>query len=156
MWRWIAGSTAGSIAILGIIIGESWIIALVAFLGFFRGFIALTVISMVISWLIVYIYGATEKPNSFNQRIKKWLLRKEEKLPPLGKKLAQTSKGLGLIISSVIAGPFLTTIFVKTLGYSQKQSYFLSFISSVLFSLTWAAIYSGAIIGIKEIIGRIL
>lgn len=156
MWRWIVGSSAGVMAILGIILGESWIIALVAFLGFLKGFIALTVISIVISWLIVYIYGLAEKPNSLNQRIKKWLIQKEEKLPPLGKKLAQTSKALGLIVSSVTAGPFLTTIFIKTLGYSQKQSYFLSFLSSAVFSLIWVAIYSGAIMGFKEIIGRIL
>lgn len=156
MWRWIVGSGASAMAILGMILGESWIIALVAFLGFFKGFLTLAVISIIISWLIVYIYGLTEKPDSLNQRIKKWLLRKEEKLPSLGKKLAQTSKGLGLIASSVTAGPFLTAIFIKTLGYTQKQSYFLSFISSILFSLLWSAIYSGAIIGIKEIIGRIL
>jgi len=156
MWRWIVGSGATITAILGIILGESWIIALVAFWGFFKGFLALTVISIVISWLIVYIYGLIEKPDSFNQLIKKWLLQKEEKLPPLGKKLAQTSKGLGLIVSSVTAGPFLTTIFIKTLGYTQKQSYFLSFLSSAIFSLTWAAIYNGAIIGFKEIIRRIL
>jgi hypothetical protein len=34
MWRLIVGSSASLMAILGIILGESWIIALVAFLGF--------------------------------------------------------------------------------------------------------------------------
>ncbi|MCX6806989.1 MAG: hypothetical protein NT135_02620 [Candidatus Berkelbacteria bacterium] len=156
MRRWIIGSGTGVMAIIGIILGESWIIALVVFLGFFKGFLALTAISVVVSWLIVYLYGSAEKPNSFNQKIKKWLFQKEERLSPTGKKLAKTSKGLGLIVSSITAGPFLTTIFIKTLGYSQKQGYFLSFLSSVFFSFTWAAIYSGAIMGFKEIIGRIL
>lgn len=156
MWRWIVGSGASVMAILGIILGESWIIALVAFLGFFKGFLVLTAISIIISWLIVYIYGLTEKPNGLNQRIKNWFIRKEKNLPVYGKKLAQISKALGFIISSLTAGPFLTAIFIKTLGYTQRQSYFLSFLSSVLFSLAWAAIYSGVIMGFKEMIRRIL
>lgn len=156
MWRWIVGSGASVMAIIGIILGESWIIALVAFLGFFWGFVALTIISVIISWIIIYIYTLVKKPGGLAQRIQNWIKKKEKNLSPTGSKLAKTSKLLGLIVSSVTVGPFITTIFIETLGYNQKQSYLLALTSSAIFSLVWSAIYSGAIVGIKMLIWRIL
>jgi hypothetical protein len=152
IWKWFIGISVFGGTILGIILGESWIAGLVFFFGFFWGALILTLISILVSWIIVYVFSLGDKPKGAALRIQNWIRKKEKNLSPVGLKLAKTSKFLGLIVSSITAGPFITTIFIKTLGYNQKQSYLLALVSSVIFSLVWSAIYSGAISGIRLLI----
>jgi len=145
------------VSIFSFLLAESWIIGLVALLGGIKAFFILSIICTFISFAIVYFYDSTEAKRgrfSVSQRIRTWVTRKEKSLNPTALKLARTSKLFALIFLTVTAGPFLTTVMVKVLGYKKWTDYSLSFLSSALFSLVWATVYSGSITILARIFVR--
>ena len=140
-------------SLFGVIIGESWIIALVIFLGPFLGFIALSIISTIISLIVLFAYGKGDLSNLPTiRKINRWAKNKEKNINPISLRLLKLSKIAAFIFSSVTAGPFITIIFSKVFANPRSNFYLLAVTSSLLFSLTWVIIYSGAIILIREII----
>lgn len=140
-------------SLIGVILGESWIIITVVAFGPLIGFIILSIISFIISTIILIAYEKGRFSNwSFVRKINQWAKNKEENLNSTSLKLLKLSKALAFIFSTITAGPFITVIFSKVFAHPKTNFYLLALISSLIFSLTWTLIYSGAIILIKEII----
>ncbi len=152
--RIIVWSFFAAAGIFSFLLAEGWIIGLVALLGAIKAFFVLSFICICISSIIVYFYNQTEArrgPLAISQRIQAWITEKEQSLNPVTIQLARTSKLLALFFSTITVGPFLTTIVVKVLGYEKWVDYGLSFLSSLIFSIVWVSIYSGAITILKGI-----
>lgn len=140
-------------SVVGVIIGESWIIALIVFLGPLFGFIFLSLISFIISLIVLFAYDKGGFSNlSIIRNIHRWAKNKEKNINPLSIGLLKTSKMLAFLFSTITAGPFITIIFSKIVARSKTNFYILALASSLIFSLTWTLIYSGAIMIIKQII----
>lgn len=142
------------IGLVTFLLAEGWIIGLVFLLGAIKAFLVLLVICVCISFAIVYFYDHTRnrgRVHVLGERIQVWIAKKEGTLNPVTLKLAQISKLLALVFSTVTVGPFLTTVTIKFLGYKKWTDYVFAFMSSTLFCFVWVAIYSGAIAVLSNI-----
>jgi len=143
--------------ILGVIFGESWIIAVVAILGPIFGFLTLFIISYAISVVILIAYDKYELSNIlFIQRIGQWAKNKGKNINPVSLRLLRVSKILAFLFSTVTAGPFVTIIFSRLFARPKTNFYIVALVSSLIFSFVWTLIYSGAIILIKQVIDQLV
>jgi len=140
-------------SVLGFIFGEAAIIAVVALLGPLLGFLALSAICAVISTIVVFAYdkGEWSKWGPI-ERVNRWVRRREGNMSRLALKLAKVSWVLAFLFSTVTAGPFVTVILLKVIGRPQTNSYLLALASSLVFSATWTAIYSGFLLVVTRVL----
>jgi len=148
--RFATSLGAIGLGIVGFIHGDAWIIAAVVILGPVWSIVALSVVIAIIANAILILLSLSN-PFGFIQTLKLRLEKSQNNLSPLTLKAIKVSKLLGILVSSMVIGAFPTALLIHTLGYRRPYNHLLATASSLLFSLTWVTIYSGAWVGIKRL-----
>ncbi len=148
--RFVTSLGAVGLGIVGFIHGDAWIIAAVVILGPVWSVVILSVVIAIIANAILILLNLSN-PFGFIQTLKLRLEKSQNNLSPLTLKAIKVSKLLGILVSSMVIGAFPTALLIHTLGYRRPYNHLLATASSLLFSLTWVAIYSGAWTGAKRL-----
>ena len=148
--RFATSLGAVGLGVVGFIHGDAWIIAAVVILGPVWSVVVLSVVVAIIANAILILLNLSN-PFGFVQTLKLRLEKSQSNLSPLTLKAIKVSKLLGILISSMVIGAFPTALLIHTLGYRRPYNHLLATASSLLFSLTWVAIYSGAWAGAKRL-----
>ncbi|MFH1749459.1 MAG: hypothetical protein ABH837_00990 [bacterium] len=111
--------------ILLVIIGESWMIALVAFFGWLIAILILTLILVGLTWLVTKGIFKPKRGQLF-----KWA------------ELNSKASFFVACLVNILAGPFITVaVFQRLFGI--RFNFFQYFLLSVQFSLIWITFYGG-------------
>ena len=136
------------------LLGESWIIALAAALGWLPAVVVVTLGNTAGCFLVAYAYEAEETTHGVAypiRRIRAWIDERRDYVQRRVHALARLSAGLAFVILSVTVGPFLTTIALKVRGTARRRAFVLAALSSAIFSVTWVTVYSGGIGLLREV-----
>src|SRR3989344_1442042 len=135
-------SSIATVAFL-FIISEGWLISSVYLFGPYKSFIAFTVFSVGTCLILLYVYNYKRKSgNKYILKVDRWIEQREAKLSKFTLRIIRTSKTLGILFSSITAGPLPTTILILVLGYRGLRVFAWILAANILFFLTWIAIYS--------------
>lgn len=154
----LLAAAAAAVAGAGLfVLGEGWIIALTAALGWLPAVVVLTLGNTAGCLLIAYAYDAEEAAHGVARpirRVRAWVDERRDYVERRVHALARLSAVLAFVILSVTIGPFLTTIALKVRGVVGRKALALSALSSAIFSVTWVTIYSGGISLVREVFAR--
>lgn len=133
--------------------GEAWIIGTVILLGPLWSFLALSLVISVLSNIVLLMLNWNGTLGSIG-RFQSWSKSKQGNLNPFVMKLVSVSKIVGIVSSAIIVGAIPTALLINFLGYKRPFDHLLATASSVLFCLTWVAIYSGVLDIIRAFISK--
>lgn len=150
----IAYPSVIGLALVGLIHSELWIIAIVALLGPIR---ALLVLAIVLTLLANGIILALETKTNvwFIERMRSRVLDRQERGNSLFKRIVNVSRIAGILAVAILVGALTAAFLIHALGYKRPGNYLLATAGSFLFTLTWVAIYSGAIAVIKQFLNML-
>ncbi len=85
--------------------------------------------------------GSSTRAGGFTRSI----IAKAESVKNKYHKLIASSELVAVLLVSVLAGCFVTTIIIGLLGYRARQAYTLIAVQTILSVTFWALLYSGAL-----------
>lgn len=151
----VFASIGAAVALVaGVVVGEGWIIGLVAGLGPIRAFLVVAAVSCAGSCLIAFAFDESEAKRGalpLVARIRRWIADKRADVERRTAALANVSAVLALVLLSVTVGPFLTAVAVKLRGGKPRGDYALCVASSVIFSAVWVSIYWGGVTAVRQV-----
>jgi hypothetical protein len=145
---------AAAAVVAGVVVGEGWIIGLVAGLGPLRAFLVVVAVSCAGSCLIAFAFDEGEAKRGalpVVARIRRWIADKRAGVEKRTAALANMSAVLAFVLLSVTVGPFLTAVAVKLRGGESRADYALCVIASVIFSAVWVSIYWGGVTAVRQV-----
>jgi hypothetical protein len=146
---------AAATVVAGVVLGEGWIIGLVAGLGPLRAFLVVAAVSCAGSCLIGFAFDEREaKRGAFPlvARVRRWIADKRALVERRTAALANTSAVLAFVLLSVTVGPFLTAVAVKLRGGESRADYVLCVTASVIFSAVWVSVYWGGVAAVRQVL----
>jgi hypothetical protein len=145
---------AAAAVVAGFVLGEGWIIGLVAGLGPLRAFLVVAAVSSAGSCLIAFAFDESEAKRGalpLVARIRRWIADKRADVERRTAALANVSAVLAFLLLSVSVGPFLTAVAVKLRDGEPRVDYALCVVSSVIFSAVWVSIYWGGVAAVRQV-----
>ena len=144
---WLGGIT---VTVLWYIFAEGWLIAVVKLFGFWGGAAIVTLVSLILSWLVIYVSSGAHNIGRFRD----WLKEKEAGLSGKAKAAMQGGKTLVVANTAVFLGPMVAAILMLMLGIQKNKVYIYSIFCALLCAVVWSGFYSGVFWGIHKIIAR--
>jgi len=144
---WLGGI---AIAVLWYIFAEGWLILVVKLFGFWGGAAIVTLVTLVLSWVVIYFSSGAGNIGRFRD----WLKEKEAGLSAAAKAAAQGGKTLVVANTAVFLGPMVAALLMLMLGIRRDKVYFYSIFCALLCAVVWSGFYSGIFWGVREIINK--
>lgn len=144
---WLGGIGA---AVLFYILAEAWLILVVKVFGFFAGAAIVTLVTLMLSWLVIYVSSGSRDVGRFRN----WIKKREAELS--GRAKAALEGGMALMVANtaVFLGPMVAAILMLMLGVRKEKAYFYSVFCAILCAVVWSGFYSGVFWGIGKIFSR--
>ncbi|MEW5757946.1 MAG: hypothetical protein AB1755_00530 [Candidatus Omnitrophota bacterium] len=133
---WLGGGIA---TVLWYIFAEGWLILMVDLFGFFGSTIIVTLVTVILSWLIIY----ASKNSSKLDRLQNWLVGKEGDLSKKAQAAMKSGKILVVANTAIFLGPMVATFLMLMMGIKAKKVYIYSIFCALLCAIVWCGLYSG-------------
>lgn len=143
-FNWIAGIL---FTIIGFVFAEGWIILAVDVLGFVKSTIVVAVISIIFSWVVIYL-SAKSSGNNF---LKEWFSKKETEMTKHAKIALKSGKFIAVVNTAVFLGPIFASLLMLVLGIETKKVYIYAIFCAFLCASVWCGLYSGVFWGVDKI-----
>ena len=140
---WLGGI---ALTVIWFIFAEAWLIIVVKIFGFWGGTAIVTLVTLVMSWIVIYISSRARNVTRFRV----WLKRKEAELSGRAKQALRGGKVLVVANTAVFLGPMFAALLMLMLGARRKRVYFYSIFNSLLCAVVWSGFYSGIFWGIHK------
>jgi hypothetical protein len=150
----LASLGAAAAVVAGFLLGEGWIIGLVAGLGPLKAFLVIAAVSCAGSCLIAFAFDESEARRGalpMVARVRRWIADKRAVVERRTAALVNMSAVLAFVLLSVSVGPFLTTIAIKIRDGGSRMDYALCVATSVIFSAVWVSIYWGGVAAVRQV-----
>ncbi len=152
----VFASIGAAVALVtGGVLGDGWIIGLVAGLGPLRAFLVVAAVSCAGSCLIAFAFDEGEAKRGalpLVARVRRWIADKRAVVERRTAALANVSSVFAFVLLSVSVGPFLTAVAVKVRGGEPRADYALCVIASVIFSAVWVTVYWGGVAAVRQVL----
>lgn len=144
---WLGGIIA---TVLWYIFAEAWLILVVKIFGFWGGTAIVTLVTLVLSWIVIYFASGARDISRFRD----WLKKKETELSEKAKAAVQGGKTFVVANTAIFLSPMVAAILMLMLGIRRDKVYFYSIFSCLLCAVVWSGLYSGIFWGIHKIVTR--
>lgn len=123
---------------------------MVKLFGFWGGAGIVTVVTLILSWVVIYIASGSHGVG----RLRDWITSKETELSGRAKAAAHGGKVLVTANTAVFLGPMFAAILMLMFGLARKRVYIYSIFCALLCGFFWSAFYSGIFLGLRKIFGN--
>ncbi len=123
---------------------------MVKLFGFWGGAAIVTLVTLILSWIVIYVSSGTRNIGRFRD----WLKEKEVELSGKAKAAVQGGKVLVVANTAVFLGPMVAALLMLMLGIRRNKIYLYSIFCSLLCAVVWSGFYSGIFWEIRKIITR--
>ena len=142
--NWLSGI---SLTVIWFVFAEGWLILVVKLFGFWGGAAILTLVTIILSWIVIYISSRAGSVGRFRD----WLNEKEAELSGRAKAAVQGGKTLVVVNTALFLSPMVAAILMLMLGVRRNKVYLYSIFSCLLCAVIWSGFYSGIFLGIHKI-----
>ncbi|MFA6079406.1 MAG: hypothetical protein WC779_06655 [Candidatus Omnitrophota bacterium] len=142
---WIGGI---ALTVLIYIFAEGWLILVVKIFGFTIGTAIVTLVTLALSWLVIYYSSGARNIGKFRD----WIKEKEGHLSTVAKGAMNGGKALAVVNTTVFLGPIVASILMLMLGLDRKRVYIYSVMCALGTAIIWCGLYSGVFWGIHKFI----
>lgn len=162
---WLGGI---ALTVMWFVFAEGWLIMMVKLFGFWGGAAIVTLVTLILSWIVIYLSSGARNIGRFRD----WLKEKEAELSGKAKAAMQGGKirhanfapttvyialgGKMLVVANtaVFLSPMVAAILMLMLGVRRNKVYLYSIFSCLLCAFVWSAFYSGIFWGIHKMVTR--
>lgn len=144
---WLGGIAA---TVLTYVLAEAWLILVVKIFGFWGGTVIVTLVTLALSWLVIYISSNARGIGRFRN----WLKEKEASLSGRVKAAVEGGKTVVVANTAIFLGPMVAALLMLMLGVRKEKAYFYSIFCALLCAIVWSGFYSGIFWGISKVFIR--
>jgi len=145
---WIGGIV---LTVIGFIFAEGWLILTVKLLGFTMATVIVAIITLLLSWVVIYVSSASGNMGRFRA----WLLKKEASLSGRAKTAVKGGKALAVLNATIFLGPVIAAVLMLMLGFERRKVYSYSVFCAILCATFWCGLYSGIFWGVHAVTTRL-
>lgn len=142
---WLGGI---ALTVIGFIFAEGWLILMVKLFGFTMSTVIVTVVTLFLSWLVIYASSSSHNIGRFRD----WLSKKEESLSKKAKVAMKSGKVLAILNTTVFLGPIVASVLMLMLGLERRRVYVYCIFCALLCAIFWCGFYSGIFWGIHAVV----
>ena len=146
-FSWLGGI---AITVIWFVFAEGWLILVVKLFGFWGGTAIVTLVTLILSWIVIYVSSRARNIGRFRY----WLKEKEVELSGKVKSALEGGKALVVVNTAIFLGPMVAALLMLMLGVRRNKVYFYSIFCSLLCAVVWSGFYSGIFLGIHKIITK--
>ncbi|MDD5439703.1 MAG: hypothetical protein PHS37_05925 [Candidatus Omnitrophica bacterium] len=132
--------------VIGFIFAEGWLIATARFCGALWGTVIVSVVTIPLSWLIIYLSA-----HNTNRGFREWLADKEAGLSRRAQAAVKGGKTLVLVNTLIFLGPVVMSILMLMFGFERRKAYLYSGVGAVFCAGIWCSFYAGMWWGVDRL-----
>ena len=131
------------LAILGYLLGEGWIMVTAKHLGFIKGSLFVSAITVSVCWVVVYLLCDIR----FSAVVRNWFKEKEAILSHKAKMAVEGGKFAVIANTAIFISPTLAAVLMVMLGIEGRRLYAYAALGAVSCSVLRCAVYCGVFWG---------